>query len=206
MAHKQARHRQPTIFFFCLDPSLHTKTTAVLNTANATNTRADQLRLWLAGSGHVALTRTSDIPNAASCGSLFHFPRDAEGFSQVTLVWSSRSPIDRSATWTGENKKKPVIHSARDSAEAPILTRTSFFSPLCSTMSWSKTAPNSSWIFCISLMWLATLFIAFIATANGGHKRVKRRRNNGKSVPHRLALCRGLTVQVIVLLAVWVCE
>lgn len=41
---------------------------------------------------------------------------------------------------------------------------TSFFSPVCSAMSWSNTAPYSSWIFCISLMWLATLFIVLMAT------------------------------------------
>lgn len=50
-----------------------------------------------------------------------------------------------------------------------IVFPTSFFSPLCSVMSWSNTAPNSSWIFCISLIWLATLFIAFMATVHKRH-------------------------------------
>lgn len=45
-----------------------------------------------------------------------------------------------------------------------IITFTSFLTAVCSLMSWSKTAPYSSWSFCISLMWLATLFMAFIAT------------------------------------------
>lgn len=46
---------------------------------------------------------------------------------------------------------------------------TSFLTAVCSLMSWSKTAPYSSWSFCISLMWLATLFMAFVAT-KGGNK------------------------------------
>lgn len=40
-----------------------------------------------------------NIPNVAIWGSFFHFPKEAGGLSQVTLVWSSRSPMDRSATW-----------------------------------------------------------------------------------------------------------
>lgn len=51
-------------------------------------------------------------------------------------------------------------------SQATFVHPTSFFSPLCSVMSRSNTAPNSSWIFCISLMWLATLFMAFMATAD----------------------------------------
>lgn len=40
-----------------------------------------------------------NIPNVAIWGSFFHFPKEAGGLIQVTLVWSSRSPMDRSATW-----------------------------------------------------------------------------------------------------------
>lgn len=75
---------------------------------------------------------------------------------------------------------------------------TSFFSPLWSTMSWSNTAPNSSWIFCISLMWLATLFIAFMATAQERARWFRGRRGSARRRPRAAAL----TVQVVVLLAV----
>lgn len=47
---------------------------------------------------------------------------------------------------------------------------TSFFTAVCSLMSWSNTAPYSSWSFCISLMWLATLFMAFVATKEDNEK------------------------------------
>lgn len=78
---------------------------------------------------------------------------------------------------------------------------TSFFTAVCSLMSWSKTAPYSSWSFCISLMWLATLFMAFVAT----------KRDN--PCAHLQFVTQGIanaedrfTIQVVVLLAVGVSE
>lgn len=107
---------------------------------------------------------TQNTPNAANCGSFFHFPKEAGGLIHVTLVWRSRSPMERSTTY--QMNQTPAVHLLRLTPDGKRCVPTSFFSPLCSRMSWSKTAPNSSWIFCISLMWLATLFIAFMATVD----------------------------------------
>ncbi|TNN75101.1 hypothetical protein EYF80_014674 [Liparis tanakae] len=50
----------------------------------------------------------SDVPNVAIWGSFFHFPKETGGLIQATLVWSSRSPMDRSATWN-QNKVTPHV-------------------------------------------------------------------------------------------------
>lgn len=74
---------------------------------------------------------------------------------QDLLQWHSR----KGKYWTHFNR-----HHNNFSFSSLWLSVTSFFSPVCSAMSWSNTAPYSSWIFCISLMWLATLFIVLMAT------------------------------------------
>lgn len=113
----------------------------------------------------------SDLPNVAICGSFFHFPKETGGLIHVTMLCRRRSPIDRSATWQcnqNMNIHSPVNLYVTEHTVGPHLSMfTSFFSLLCSVMSWSNTAPYSSWIFCISLMWLATLFMALTATNAG---------------------------------------
>ena len=42
-----------------------------------------------------------NVPKVASWGSFFHFPSEEGGLSQATVAWSSRSPMDRSATCDG---------------------------------------------------------------------------------------------------------
>lgn len=78
---------------------------------------------------------------------------------------------------------------------------TSFFIAVCSLMSWSKTAPYSSWSFCISLMWLATLFMAFVAT-----KRDNNRRHLQFEIKGITNAEGTFTIQVVVLFAVRVSE
>lgn len=124
-------------------------------------------RCWFVSRNTTFSIIPSDIPNAAICGSFFHFPKDAGGLIHVTVLCRSRSPIDRSATWQMNQKCEQLLNSKYEWAltvKSPLSIFTSFFSLLCSVMSWSNTTPYSSWIFCISLMWLATLFMALIAT------------------------------------------
>jgi len=62
--------------------------------------------------------RISDAPNVAIWGSFFHFPKETGGLIQATLVWSSRSPIDRSATWH-KNKSAVTPHVLREHRTEP---------------------------------------------------------------------------------------
>lgn len=80
-------------------------------------------------------------------------------YGEADHPWKDRQPVK----WT--KHQQFIFVRLRPDGKQEMCFPTSFFSPLCSIMSWSNTAPNSSWIFCISLMWLATLFIAFMATA-----------------------------------------
>lgn len=89
-----------TIFFLCLDPSLHTKTTAVLNTKRyATQKNVDVSIKFNFGTPPSCVNEKGVVPKVAIWGSFFHFPKEGGGLIQDTLVWSSRSPIDKSATW-----------------------------------------------------------------------------------------------------------
>lgn len=51
-------------------------------------------------------------PNAASSGSFFHLPREAGGFSHITVLCKSKSPMERSATCQHRHKERLLISSS----------------------------------------------------------------------------------------------
>lgn len=111
-----------TIFFFCLDPSLQTKTTAVLNTKYK-----NRKRILVTTESLFRSPRQEkvDIPNAANCGSFFHFPKEAEGLIHVTLVLRSRSPMERSTAY--QMSKIPAVHVCRSTDDTGNISFYLFF-------------------------------------------------------------------------------
>lgn len=93
-AHEQSivRLGQPTIFFFCLDPSLHTNTTAVLNTAKAPR----QTRISYHCDSRASVTSllselaTYQMPLAAAPSSIS--PRTQEGWARSRWCGAAGRP------------------------------------------------------------------------------------------------------------------
>lgn len=100
-----------------------------------------------------------NTPNAANCGSFFHFPKEAGGLIHVTLVWRSRSPMERSTTCP--MNKTPAIFSASHRMENSVFLPLFFHH---SARGWAdqrrlQTPRGSSasrwcgWQLCSSLSW-----------------------------------------------------
>lgn len=147
---------------------------------------------------------TQNTPNAANCGSFFHFPKEAGGLIHVTLVWRSRSPMERSTTY--QRNKTPAVH---------LLLLTPDGKQVCSYLFFFTTLLEDELIkdgskLLVDLLHLVDVAGNFVHRFHG---------NCGQTAQFLQWDVTGLTmfqpcptlepaptIQVVMLLTVWVCE